>query len=130
MTKKDLQELYWVKRGIKQLENKLIELESSASRITTRISKEPKSGQSFEDKLSEVVAKIVDLENEINEKVKESYDLMGKIEKAIENLPPREAYLIRARYIDLKSWESICVDMNYSWRQIHYIHSDALKYLA
>lgn len=130
MTKKDLQQLYWIKRNIQQLENKLLELETSATRITTQLTKEPRSTSSTEDKLAEIVCKIVEVQEQINEELKKSYDYMAKIEKAIEALPPREAHLIRLRYLELKSWESICVEMNYSWRQIHRIHSDALKLLA
>lgn len=129
MTKKDLQQLYWIKRNIQQLENKLLELETSATRITTQLT-EPRSTSSTEDKLAEIVCKIVEVQEQINEELKKSYDYMAKIEKAIEALPPREAHLIRLRYLELKSWESICVEMNYSWRQIHRIHSDALKLLA
>ncbi len=32
----------------------------------------------------------------------------------MESLPPREAYLVRARYVDYKGWEQIAVAMNYS----------------
>lgn len=130
MTKKDLQQLYWIKRNIQQLENKLLELETSATRITTQLTKEPRGTSGPEDKLSEIVCKIVEVQEQINEELKKSYDYMAKIEKAIEALPPREAHLIRLRYLELKSWERICVEMNYSWRQIHRIHSDALKLLA
>ena len=41
-----------------------------------------------------------------------------------------QQYKIRAKYLECKSWEQIAVDMGYSWRQIHYIHSDALKKIA
>lgn len=76
------------------------------------------------------MAKIVEVQEEINRQLQKSYELMAKIEKAIEKLPEREKYLIRARYIDCKSWEQIAVDMSYSWRQIHYIHANALKLLS
>lgn len=35
--------------------------------------------------------------------------------------------LLINRYILFKSWEQISLDMNYSWRQIHRIHSKALN---
>ena len=48
----------------------------------------------------------------------------------INKLPDREQHLIMARYIHAKKWEEICVDMNYSWTQLHAIHSKALKIMA
>jgi DNA-directed RNA polymerase specialized sigma subunit len=130
MTKKDLYELFWMKKNINRLEEKLLELENKATQITTQLSKEPKGTNSVEDKLGETVSKIVDLQNEINDQLKIYYKKVRYIEKAIEKLPPREALLIRLRYLDQKRWEEICVEMNYSWRQIHYIHAEALKMLA
>lgn len=130
MTKKDLCELFWMKKNISRLEERLFELETKATQITTRLSKEPKGTPILEDKLGETVAKMVDLQNEINEQLAEYYEKVKVIEQAISKLPPREALLIRLRYIEQKRWEEICVEMNYSWRQIHYIHSEALKLLA
>lgn len=130
MTKKELHELFWMKKNIKRMEEKLIELEAKATQITIQLSKEPKGTNSVVDKLGETVSKIVDLQNEINDQLKIYYKKVRYIEKAIEKLPPREALLIRLRYLDQKRWEEICVEMNYSWRQIHYIHAEALKMLA
>ena len=42
MTKKDLCELFWMKKNISRLEERLFELETKATQITTRLSKEPK----------------------------------------------------------------------------------------
>lgn len=51
------------------------------------------------------------------------------IENAIEKLEPRERQLVRLHYIDGLTWEQVAVEMCYSWRQVHRIHSDALKKL-
>lgn len=129
MTKKDLQQLYWTKKNIDALKEKLFELESEATKITTHISSQPKKTVS-EDKLSTIVSKIVDIQKTINIELQLYYYNMERIEKTIQTLPARESYLIRLRYLELKSWENICVEMNYSWRQIHYIHAEALKILS
>lgn len=130
MTKKDLQALYWTKRNIQQLENRLLELETEVTTITTQLTHEPKGPRKLEDRQSELVIKIIEIQEEIHRQLQRAYDYMAKIEKAIEALPAREAYLIRLRYLELKSWEEIAVEMKYSWRQVHRIHSDALKLLG
>jgi hypothetical protein len=38
-----------------------------------------------------------------------------------------ECAIIRKKYIELKKWEEICVEIGYSWRQTHRLHSNALK---
>lgn len=52
-----------------------------------------------------------------------------KIERAIEKLEPRERHLVRLHYIDGLTWEQVAVEMDYSWRQVHRIHGDALAKL-
>lgn len=49
------------------------------------------------------------------------------IEQAIDALSYRKRTLLRLYYIDRLTWEEVCIKMNYSWRQIHRIHSNALK---
>ncbi len=125
-----MQAYYWAKKNIERLENELLELETEATRQTAQLTQERKSQNYDPDRLAELVVKIVEVQEEINRQLQKSYELMAKIEKAIEKLPEREKYLIRARYLDGKSWEQIAVDMNYSWRQVHRIHANALKLLA
>lgn len=58
----------------------------------------------------------------------ERIHLCAAIENAIEKVDDdRMRILMRSRYIQGKTWEQICVQLNYSWRQIHYLHSKALK---
>lgn len=129
MTKKELQEHYWLKLNIKKLEEKLLELETESRRITTRYTTGSKSSTTT-DTLGSIIAKIVDTQDEINKIAVQAYEQMMAIEKAIICLPSRERYLIRLRYIECLSWNEIAEEMNYSWKQVHRIHGDALKELA
>ena len=129
MTKHQLQQYRWLQKNITRLEARLLELETEATRITTRLTKEPRGGGNI-NKVSSLVAQIIDTKDEINDRLQEAYKTQAKIELAIEALPEQEKYLVRARYVECRSWEQICVDMNYSWRQTHRIHSEALKMLA
>lgn len=58
-------------------------------------------------------------------RVKLCREIMDKIER----LPNEdEKDVLAFRYIKLMKWEDICVEMNLSWRRVHYIHSDALEH--
>ena len=75
-----------------------------------------------------VVAKIEEKEARYLGKLNVILDEEQVIEKAIDELKDgRERTVMRYRYISGLKWEEICVKANYSWRQIHYIHSRALK---
>lgn len=50
-----------------------------------------------------------------------------EIEKSIKDMQDdNEREVLRLRYIDGKKWEEICIEMGYSWKHIHRIHSSAL----
>lgn len=63
------------------------------------------------------------------QKVAELDKALVEIEQAIECLEPRERTLIRLYYVEGLTWEEVCVEMSYSWRQIHRIHARALEQL-
>lgn len=129
MDKKDLQQYLWLRRVIKQLEDRREELEAEATRVTVRYSDQPKGAPYDKDRMAELVVEMVELDEKIQAKLAESYEMARKIEEAIGSLPEREQYLMRARYIQGESWEQIAVDMHYSWQHVHRIHANALRLL-
>ena len=64
-----------------------------------------------------------------NRKVQEMEAVQAEIEDMIEGLSCTERKLMRHRYIEGLTWEKVCVEMNYSWRQTHNIHAAALDRL-
>jgi hypothetical protein len=38
-----------------------------------------------------------------------------------------ESSILHKRYIEFKTWEQICVDMDYCWKHIHRLHGKALN---
>lgn len=38
-----------------------------------------------------------------------------------------ESLILHKRYIELKQWEQICVEIGYSWKQTHRLHSRSLE---
>lgn len=132
MTKQELKDYYWLKLNIIKLEQRIEELETIATKQTSRIKNDADArvAHGTLDRLGDVVAEIDSLRTELQEQLRKSYEALTQIEKAIECLPDREKYLIRARYVELKTWEQIAVDMKYSWRGVHKIHAGALKFLA
>lgn len=133
MTKQELKEYYWIRRNITKSEHRLMELEAAAIKITTQLKKKHDAivGRgNTSDKVGNAVADIEAAREKLAEQILASYAVLAEIEKAIGVLPARECYLIRARYIELLSWEQIAVDMNYSWQWVHKIHSSALEMLA
>mgnify|MGYP000736844789 FL=1 len=132
MTKEQLKEYFWIQKNIENLEQRIEELHAIATKQTTHIKGDADAihGKGFNDRQGDVLAELADLQAELQKELQKAFRAQLKIEQAIKDLPEREKYLIRARYIDMETWEQIAVDMGYSWRGVHKIHSGALKMLA
>ncbi len=101
---------------------------SKLTRIMPIYSTEPKGGGSIRGKTESIIAKIVDLEKEIEADVDRLIAVRDNIKSVIEVVEDdRERLLLQYRYLDGWTFEKIAVEMNYSWRHIHRLHSRALS---
>jgi len=133
MTKQELREYYWIQRNIEKLENRIEELVAIATKQTAKIKNDADAIHGtggYSDRSGDAMAEMADLREELEGQLQKALALQLGIEQAIKDLPEREKYLIRARYVEQKRWEQIAVDMGYSWKQTHRIHGEALRLLA
>lgn len=108
--------------------NDLHELRTMVTKITSTISPVCVSGSGNQDKLGNAVAKIVDLQEEINRKVDMYVDLKREAIEILEQIQdPDQVQVLHKRYFENKPWERIACEMNYSYRNVLYIHGDALQ---
>ena len=127
--KEKFKNYYWINKNIEQLEDELLVIESRVMKVTQTFSDLPKM-KGHCDKLADNVSDMIEIQNKINRKLPELYKLRSEIEELINKLPAREQQLIMARYIHVKKFEEIAVDMGYSRQHIHDIHSKALNLMA
>jgi RinA family phage transcriptional activator len=130
-TNKD--KIKYLKRYItidREIDRKLEEvgrLRSKLTRITQVLTAEPRGGGTIYGKTEEILAKIVDLEKEIDADVDRLIEVRDSIKSIIEAVEDdRERLLLQYRYLDGRTFEEIAVQMHYSWRQTHRLHSQAL----
>lgn len=71
--------------------------------------------------------RVAQLEERLTKAYEERLETESLIWKLILEVGGTESQLLANRYVYLKSWEQICVDMNYSWNGIHKKHRVALK---
>ena len=101
----------------------------STSVPSTDFSKERVQGGKLPgDRISNIIAKIVDLEKQINDEIDHFVDLKKEIHDVIEAVKsPDQRLVLRCMYIEFLTWEKTAEIMNYSIKQIHRIHSAALQ---
>lgn len=70
---------------------------------------------------------LVELEYKLDERIDELGAVKTEILDAIGKLEDsRERLALQLYYIDMKTWEEVCVEMNYSWKQIMRIRKRAI----
>ena len=95
---------------------------------TQKLTDMPIGGGGNNDKIGNAVAKLQQLESVINERLSYLEGIRANIQNSIDSLVDSyERSVMTLRYLDGVKWEHLCVKLNFSWRQTHRIHSNALK---
>ena len=113
-----------------RINSKLEQLESLnglATKCTSTLTGMPKNPSRSTSMMADAVAKIVDLQAEINRDIDRLVDLKCDMVRVIKNVDHAEYQtLLELRYLCFKTWEQIAVDMNYSIDNVYRIHRKAL----
>lgn len=110
-----------------QLEE-IYQLRQMITKVTPSLHDDPVTGSGSQDKLGNTIAKIVDLEAEINRAIDNYVDLRKEIMATLDKVRDPDQYqVLHKRYFERKAWEQISVEMGYTYRNICYIHGKALQ---
>lgn len=113
------------------INNKLEDLQklrTMVTKITSAITPVCVSGSGSQDKLGDAVAKIIDLQDEINRKIDNYVDLKREISAVLEQIQdPDQVQVLYKRYFEYKSLEQIACEMYCTYRNVCYIHGKALQ---
>ena len=78
-------------------------------------------------RIEDIICKIVDLENGVNEDIDNLVDLKADIIAIIKAVDhPAYQMLLELRYLCFKTWEQIAAEMGYELRWLHRLHGKAL----
>lgn len=131
MDKENLKNYLALMKEAKYIKSRIEQLEDDAKNLKVFVADGMPRSSSIRDSIGEVIANIEDLRTKGLHIYVESLQELCKIEKVIDSLTNEtERLLMRKRYIEGKHWADICVELNYSWKQIHRIHSRILKKIA
>ena len=118
-----------VKKCDRMIENKLSEVQSLREMIlsvTSTLKQDVVQSNGSQDKLGDTIAKIIDLENEINADIDRFVDLKREVMGVVDQLDSPFSDILYKRYFQYKKWEEIAVELNYSFRQVTRLHGQAL----
>lgn len=121
---------YETNHAIESKLEQLAELKSLASKVTVSTFSESHSKGTHSDRVGRTTARIIDLENEINDEIDRLVDIKMKIRATISSLSDMNSRIIlERRYILNESWERISEKMGYSPRHVIRMHNKAIDIL-
>ena len=113
---------------IKNLLEEVHRLKDLIRHITATLKPDVVSHSGNQDKMAEAVAKIVDLEYEINAAVDDYIDKRNEIVSIIKEINvPDQVSVLHKLYIEQKTWLEIATEMHMTERNAQYIHGRALQ---
>lgn len=127
-TKEYLSQAYRLDQRINSKLEQVESLNELATKVNTTLTGMPKSPNRASSTMADVMAKIIDLQQEINSDIDRLVDLKRELVTVIKTVENAECQtLLELRYLCFKTWEQIAVDMNYTVRNIHLLHKEALE---
>ena len=116
-----------------QITNQLQRLESLkalATKATAVFNAEPVTGTRDPHKMDKLIARIVDLEREVNADIDRLVELKAELHALIASIPYRNCQVVLTlRYLNFYKWNSIADSMGCSVRTVHNIHKKAITFL-
>ena len=127
-TKEYLSQAYRLDQRINSKLEQVESLNELATKVTATLTGIPKNSNRATSNMADTVTKIIDLQQEINNDIDCLVDLKREIVEVIHSVENIECQtLLELRYLCFKTWEQIAVDMNYTVRNIHLLHKEALQ---
>ena len=118
---------YYLEQRVNSRLRRLSDLRQLAGRVTSSLGREPVSGSADVHKLDGTIAKIVDMECEINEEIDRLVDAKREAMAVIRQVEhPDQQLVLELRYLDFKSWPAIAEEMGLSPRWVQTLHERAL----
>lgn len=104
------------------------QLQGMRYRITQTLKPVMVSGGGSQGGFTDASDRLIDLEREIGREVDRFVDLKREADALLRQLDNEQHYkVLHQHYILCESFEQIAVDMNYTYRNICYIHGRALQ---
>jgi DNA-directed RNA polymerase specialized sigma subunit len=132
MTAKEyLGHAYRLDQRINSKLEQIASLNELATKCTSALTGMPRNPNHSTSMMVDAVAKIVDLQAEINRDIDHLVDMKRDMVRAIKAIDNTECQtLLELRYLCFKTWEQIAVDMGYNVRHVYRLHDEAVNNLT
>ena len=123
-----LSRAYRIDREINAKLEQIMALRELASKATATISDMPRASSPNVCRIQDIISKIIDFEQDINQEIDRLIDIKREVSGVIGEVNSSDyRTLLELRYLCFRSWERIAVEMQYSIQHTYRIHEQALN---
>ena len=127
-TKDYLSQAYRIDQRINSKLAQVMSLRDLLGKATGTLSGAPKAATPNPHSMEDTIARMVDLENEINDDIDALVDLKAEIMRRIKSVENTEYQtILELRYLCFKRWEEVSVELGYSMQHLFRLHDEALE---
>lgn len=102
-------------------------LKALATKVTSVIDGDVVSGSKNPDKMTDVVAKIIKLQEKINRDVDKYVDIKSEATELLSQVDnPTHYKILHSRYVLYKTWEQIACEIGFTYQWVCKLHGVAL----
>lgn len=125
--KQYLSQAYRLDQRIESKIGQIDSLNALSTRMTATLTGMPRNPSPAASQMEEAIARVIDLETEVDHDVKKLVDLKREIVQVIKAVENTECQmLLEKRYLCFQKWEQIAVDMGFSIENVYCLHRKAL----
>lgn len=126
--KEYLAQAYRIDQRINSKLEQITSLRELAAKATSTITDMPHNPTKNTGSMENIITKMVDLENEINDDIDTLVELKRVIISVIKRIQnPEYQTLLELRYLCFRTWEQISIEMGYSIQNAYKIHERAIE---
>lgn len=129
-TKEFLRQYLAANRRIDTKLEQISKLRALAAKSTTVLGDGTSFGGGCTDKISGIIAKIVDMERQVDAQIDELQEIKRDVMAVVDKVADaRLQNLLERRYINNQKWEQIAYEMGYDIRWVYRMHGRALYHV-
>ncbi len=129
--KEYLEQIQLCDKKINNMIEELSRLNALAFKVTSSLKQVAVFSSGTQDKVGDAVARIVDMQREINDEIDNFCDKKAEVRSIINQVKdPDQLDVLSKRYLLYESLEQIACEMGFTYRNVCYIHGRALQTVA
>ena len=129
MTIEQLENCRSAKGEIESLRERIERIKSDRERMTQSITGMPSGKNNNQSRIEELTAKLMELEEQLADKLWQRETEIKEVEAWIETLKPYQRNVIRLRYIEGRTWRQVQRRTHYSKDGVLFINRSIIKSL-